>query len=59
MSRSISYGLAVAGGWNYVKLGKLLHVLGKCLNNEKFYFGNKINVIFGYVSLYSFIYINF
>jgi hypothetical protein len=23
----------MAGGWNSVKLGKLLHVLGNCLNN--------------------------
>jgi hypothetical protein len=31
MSRSISYSLAVAGGWMSVKLGKLLHILGNCL----------------------------
>jgi hypothetical protein len=49
MSGSISYGLAVAGGWKSVKLEKLLYtyVLGNCLENVQFYFGNKINIIFG------------
>jgi hypothetical protein len=41
MSWSNSYGLAMAGGWKSVKLRTLLHVLGNCLNNVKFYFGNK------------------
>jgi hypothetical protein len=41
MSRSISYNLAVAGGWKSVKLGKLLHVLGNCLNNVNFILGIK------------------
>jgi hypothetical protein len=41
-----SYGLAVAGVGKSVKLGKLLHVLGNCLKNVHFYFGNKINIKF-------------
>jgi hypothetical protein len=46
MSGAISYGLALAGGWISIKLGKLLRVLGNCLNNVQFYFGNKIDIIF-------------
>jgi hypothetical protein len=38
MSVTISYSLAVAGGWKCVKLGKLLDVLGNCLNS-----GNEVN----------------
>jgi hypothetical protein len=47
ISLSTSYGLVVAGGWKSEKVGKLLRVWGECLNNVQFYFGNKINIIFG------------
>jgi hypothetical protein len=40
-----------------VKLVKLLHVLGNCLNHVQFYFWNKMNIVFGQNSHYSFIYI--
>jgi hypothetical protein len=41
MSGSISHGLAMAGSWMSVKLGKLLHALGNCLNKYNFILGIK------------------
>jgi hypothetical protein len=41
MSRSISYGLAVAGGRKPVKLGKLLHVSVIVLTMYNFVLGIK------------------